>query len=235
MAIAPGLGVVLLIRPHVALIILIALTCAYILGRPPRVARFRSVSKVFGILLILVMASIVVPRAEHFLGIKNLSVSTVNKELSTVSQNTTNRGSQSYGTHSASTTPLKSPLSFPGALLTVLFRPLPFEAPTPVTFAASIESLFLLALTIASARRIVAALLQVRRKAYSAYTLVFLVLFVTTFASIGNFGILARERVQTLPAFFILLSAAPRPRRASSPGKYQVGGRRALAGPVVPR
>ena len=232
LALAPGAGVVLLIRPHVSLIVLIAGGCAYVLGRPPRWKAFGGPAKVGGVIALLLMAAIIVPRVERFLGIKNLGVNTVNKELTTVSQNTTNAGSQSYGTQSSSNTPVKDPLIFPKAFVTVMFRPFPWEAPSAVTLAASLESLFLLGLALTSARRIFRALARVRRLAYSAYALVYTVLFVATFASIGNYGILARERVQTLPLFFILLAAAPRQRPAPAQPTYD---RRSLAArrPVV--
>jgi hypothetical protein len=232
LALAPGTWIILLIRPHVSLIVLIAGGCAYFLGRPPRSKRFGGPAKVVGVIALLVMVSIVVPRVEHFLGIKNLGVNSVNKELTTVSQNTTNAGSQSYGTQSSSNTPVKDPLVFPRAFVTVMFRPFPWEAPSTVTLAASLESLFLLGLTVTSARRIFLALARVRRYAYSAYALVYTVVFVATFASIGNYGILARERVQTLPLFFILLAATPRQRRARTTYPYD---RRALPArpPVV--
>ena len=107
------------------------------------------------------------------------------------------------------------------AVVTVLFRPFPWEAPSPVTFAASVESLILLLLTITSGRRLLTALKNVRSTGYTAYALVYVVVFVATFASIGNFGILARERVQMLPIFFILLAATPRQRRpAAQPARY---------------
>jgi hypothetical protein len=213
---------------------MIAVGFAYVLGRPPRWGRFGPSSKVAGILVLLLIASIVVPRVEHFLGIHDLSLSTVNKKLATVGQDTTSSGSRNFGTKPAST-PLKSPLRFPVALFTVLFRPLPFEAPTPVTLAASIESLFLLGLTLASLRRIVLALRQVRRFAYTAFALVYVVLFVATFASIGNFGILARERVQTLPFFFVLLCAAPRRARGLEAERYQPVGLASRGSPVLRR
>jgi hypothetical protein len=46
-----------------------------------------------------------------------------------------------------------------------------------------------------------------------AFILVYASGFVVAFASISNFGILARERVQLLP-FFLVLLAAPGSRRA---------------------
>jgi hypothetical protein len=59
-------------------------------------------------------------------------------------------------------------------------------------------------------------------------------LFIVAFSSIGNFGILARERCQLLP-FFLVLLAVPgvRGRRPSAPATTSQPIRRADAGQLV--
>jgi hypothetical protein len=56
-----------------------------------------------------------------------------------------------------------------------------------------------------------------------AFVVVYTAGFVVAFASIANFGILARERVQLLPFFFVLLAVQDRRRHgpAASPAADQ--------------
>jgi hypothetical protein len=99
-----------------------------------------------------------------------------------------------------------SPLQMPKAIVTVLFRPFVTEADNAQALAAALESTFLLLLTIRRLPWMWAAMRSVRRQPYVALALVFTAVFVVAFASFPNFGLLARERVQVLPFFLILLS-----------------------------
>ena len=94
-------------------------------------------------------------------------------------------------------------MRIPAAAATVLFRPHLLEAHNTQALAAALESLGLLALTL-------------RRRPYISLALVFAGLFTVAHSAIGNFGALARQRVQLLPLYFVLLSIARRRRRASS-------------------
>jgi len=216
-----GLAVIVAVRPNIALTIFVALIPAYILGRRPRASGKRLGSKVLGVCILLVIGSLLVPRAEHFLGIKDLSSKSIDNRLKRVSVDTTNVGSQNLGAQGASTntpTVIDDPARIPLDIVTVMYRPFPWEAPTAVTLLASMESLFLLALTAASWRRIVGAIGQLGRQPYLGFALFYTLVFIATFASVGNLGILARERVQTLPAYFVLLAGVGGRRRpAHSP------------------
>ncbi len=48
---------------------------------------------------------------------------------------------------------------------------------------------------------------------YITYAAAYIAMFAYAFAALANFGILARERVQVIPLFFVLLSVAPARRR----------------------
>jgi hypothetical protein len=122
----------------------------------------------------------------------------------------TNAGGSSFQASSTST----SLASLPFATVTILFRPFPFEAHNAQAAVTALESTLLLCLTIARRRSIWRAIRELRRRPYVAFILVYAAGFVVAFASIANFGILARERVQLLP-FFLVLLAAPRSRRAA--------------------
>jgi hypothetical protein len=213
---AIALVVIMAVRPNIALTIFVGLVPAYLVGRAPRGKKRKLGSRVVGVALLLVIGSLLVPRAQHFLGISNFSLTSINNRLKRVSSDTSNAGSQNFGTTASSAntpTVIDDPLRLPLDVVTVLYRPFPYEAPTIVTLAASLESLFLVALTAASWRRVLAAARRISKRPYIGFSLFYTAVFIATFASVGNFGILARERVQTLPAYFVLLAAVPPERR----------------------
>ncbi len=71
---------------------------------------------------------------------------------------------------------------------------------------AAAEALFLFVLTVASWRRLRTLPRRLRAEPYYALALVYLLMFIYAFATVGNFGILARERTQLAPFVFVLVS-----------------------------
>jgi hypothetical protein len=47
---------------------------------------------------------------------------------------------------------------------------------------------------------------MVRRRPYIAFVLAYVAVFVFAFSSFANFGLLARQRLQVMPIFLVLLS-----------------------------
>ena len=140
----------------------------------------------------------------------------------------TGQGGSSFNAPSAIGSPTKLPL----AVVTIFFRPFPFEAHNAQVAVTALESTLLLCLTVARRRGIWQALRHPRRRPYVAFVVVYSLLFVFAFSSIANFGILARERTQVLP-FFLVLLAVPAARRA--PEQAQRNDRRVDAGRQLAR
>ena len=97
----------------------------------------------------------------------------------------------------------------PFAVITVLFRPFLIEAHNTQALATAAEATFLLIFTILRFRWVVAALHSMRRQPYVAFAMFHVLLFVVGFSGVANFGLLARQRVQVYPLFFVLLAIAP--------------------------
>ena len=74
--------------------------------------------------------------------------------------------------------------------------------------AAAIEGVVLMALFIISLPRLVRVPGYAMRTPYVMFALVYTGLFILAFSSIGNFGILTRQRTQVLP-FVLVLIAVP--------------------------
>jgi hypothetical protein len=108
----------------------------------------------------------------------------------------------------ASFTPvsLYHPLGVPQAIITILYRPFPWEAHSVAALALALESSSLLGLTIVRYRSIRAAIASARSDPFLLFILVYVVLCILAFTSFGNFSIVGRQRLQFLPLFFMLLA-----------------------------
>lgn len=201
-----GLWLAALPRPHVAGLIAVALAGAYVV----RPSRGRSVlapvGKGLAMALLGALAVVLVIRTDQFL--KDAGINTSAGVAGTL-QDTASRTQQGGSQFAPSI--LQSPVRAPVAVVTVLFRPFVFEAHNAQALVAAVESSFLLLLAMVRFRWGFAALASIRRQPYVAFALIYTGLFVVAFSSLANFGLLARERVQVLPLFLVLISVPPKP------------------------
>ena len=150
---------------------------------------------------LIVIALLLVSRTEEFLRESNINPRAgVTVALQEVRSRTSQGGSEFIPSI------LDSPGRAPIAVVTVLFRPFPIEAHNPQALASALEATFLLLLSLIRCRWLLAALRSIRRRAYVAVALTYTGLFILGFSSFGNFGILARERVQLLPLFLVMVA-----------------------------
>jgi hypothetical protein len=169
---------------------------AYLLARPPRrLGALGSVVKLFGLAALLVVAVLLLGRIQSYLLDKGIDPAEGVNSVLAESARRTSGGGSGFQAPSTST----SLASLPYAAVTILFRPFPFEAHNAQSAVTALESFILLCLTVARSRSIWQAIRHLRRWPYVAFILVYAAGFVVAFASIANFGILARERVQLLP------------------------------------
>jgi hypothetical protein len=200
-----------LVRPHVALLFFMALAIAYVLrrARPPTTA-LTPIAKTVGVVVLLILGSFVLRWAESFLGVDSFNSQTVNGWLDQTAERT-DEGGSTFTVLGKGT-----PLQYPFALLTVLFRPFPFEVHNIQALATALEGLFLLILMIRFRRRILGLFVGIRRHPYVALCILYTLLFAFAFSQISNFGIIARQRVQLLPFAIALLCVRTRQEIASA-------------------
>ena len=219
-----GLGGAYFIRPHVAMIALVALVVALIIGRgharPTGALTPASVAKVAAVCVLLAVMSVVATRTADYLGVKSLHPSYTDVKFQETRELTGEGGSRFFPADAA------SPVGYPQAAVTILFRPFPFETNRLETFLTSIEALGLALLTIVSWRRLLSVPWRLRVEPYVGFALFYLLAFFFVFSVISNFGILARERTMMLPFAFVLLSVtalatSPEPRTAESARSVQ--------------
>jgi hypothetical protein len=200
-----GLWLANLLRPHVAALIAVSLAAAYLLRRPRRdLGQLAPVAKGLGVALVAIVALIVVLKADQFLRDQGVNTDQgVTSALYEVSARTVQGGSEFVPSI------LESPLRAPIAVVTVLFRPLVFEAHNAQALIAALETTFLFLFSLGRIRWAVWSLRTVRRQPYVALAIVFTGLFIVAFSTFANFGLLARERVQVFPLYLVLFSIPP--------------------------
>jgi hypothetical protein len=205
------------VRPHVALMSLLAFGVALLLGRRestrPGVTP-SSVAKVAGLVVLIAVGGVLVSRAADVLDVNDFSSSSINTALET------NVGRTDQGGSSFAAANPQNPIGYVEATVTILFRPFPFESHGAEQIATSLEGIFLLGLVCASWRRIVSAFGRLRSEPYVTYAVVYLLIFFFAFGTIGNFGILARQRSQAMPFVFVLLALYPATRK-TDPAKRE--------------
>ena len=108
------------------------------------------------------------------------------------------------GRSSFETSPPRSALDVPEAVVTVLFRPFPWEVRTVPQLLASAEAMVIGTMLARALRGVAKRRMRFERSSLVVMSMTFVVSFCVAFASLGNFGLLVRQRSQVLP-FVILL------------------------------
>ena len=205
-----------LVRPHVSLLLLVAFGVALLVGRRqarPGAVTPGSIGKIAGLVVLLVLGAVLATRTADLLNANDISSVSVGTALSESSARTSQGGSAFVPADP------QNPIGYAKAAVTVLFRPFPFETSGFEGIATSAEALFLILLTLASWKRLASIPRRLRSEPYVSLALAYTLMFIFAFGTIGNFGILARERSQLVPFLFVLLCVVPIPRVAKEKTK----------------
>ena len=196
------------VRPHVASILVASLLAAYALRRPPAGGTVLGPSaKLAGLLVLGLALMVVVGQTEHLFGGKDqFNAEAVSQALERARVQTAEGGSVFRTGHRSTDL---SPSKLPYALVSVIFRPFPWEARNPLAMLASLEGTMLLGLFVVGRRRVVGAVRSLLRTPYVVLCVVYSVLFVYGFSAFANFGVLTRQRVQLFPFLLVLLALPP--------------------------
>jgi len=196
-----GLAGSAIVRVHITVILLAAVVLAGLAGRNRRheAGRFRGVVR--GTVTIVFMAiaiTFTVSRAQAFFD-EIADGSAIGVLDETVRRSST--GGSEF-------TPARvtSPTGFPVAVMTVLYRPFPNEANSFAARLTSLEGVMLMVLTLGSGRRLLRLPKHIRASPLVGLATIYSGLFIIAFSTLGNFGILARQRSQLYPVIFILLA-----------------------------
>jgi hypothetical protein len=204
LALAAGLGLAWMVRPHVGVVVLAALVIAVLFRRRPgHRPIFGPVGRVVTVALLVAVLAFGLGRAvDRLLPLRSEStgVEAVQEVLDRAETGTDEGGSQ------IDRPSPNSPVEYPSAVFSVLFRPTIFEAHTSGTTVAALETTLILALLLVGWRQVRTAFRSAFRQTYILFCIVYTAIFTLAWSSFANLGALARQRVQVWPFVLILLA-----------------------------
>jgi hypothetical protein len=145
----------------------------------------------------------------HFLPGVNGSIS-----LSQISTNNNTGVGNGFGSSSLTYSP--SILAYPQDVYSVLLHPLPYNAHGSGQWFSAVENSLIVAVVLLSLRRLRFVPRVALARSYVAMCLLFTGAFIYAFASLGNAGLIERERTVMLP-FLLVLLCIPRGERHRGP------------------
>jgi hypothetical protein len=202
---AAGAGWLLwVIRPHLLALATIAAAVPYFLGRIRHRSGGGIVARPLGMVAIALLVLFTVTAGAEFLGIEDLSIESIEAELDETTERSSKGGSQFE--HSGNSL---SPLALPQGLVTVLFRPFPWEAGTGFQLLAAAEAMAVLGLIAFRFESITLGIRRARLEPFLLFCWTFLLLSAMTYSAFANFGLLNRQRSLILPALYALIAVSP--------------------------
>jgi hypothetical protein len=171
--------------------------------------------------VLLAGAFVTVHQAADFAGVSSVSANNVDSAIDDTADRT-NGGNSSFNSAK-----VNSPLDFPNAAITVVFRPFLFEANNAQMLIAAAEGSVLMLLFALSAPRLRSLPRRLRRQPYLLMCIFYSGMFIYAFSNFSNFGIVTRERVQVLPfvLVFLALPKMPKADTATSATAVRAAGR----------
>ncbi|MFG2824700.1 hypothetical protein ACGFX4_35380 [Kitasatospora sp. NPDC048365] len=206
-----------MVRPHVTVLAGAGLMVAYVLRkRPQQVSALGPLRAVLTVAVLGVMVMLMLQQVSTFFGTEGANGDAVNHVLSETSRRTSQGSSVINQPSADEAAPAFSlnPAGLPVAVVSVLFRPFPFEASNVQNLVQSVECFALLVMFVRDWPRLRKIPRLFVSRSYIAFTMVYTLLFCWAFSTINNLGILSRERVQVLPLVLVLL-AVPKPETAA--------------------
>jgi hypothetical protein len=190
------------VRPHLTAIALAALAVGFV-GR--RMVGRRSVSAatvMLGLLGVALMAAVTAPILDEVLPRSSEGLTGIL---------TATEGRTSIGGSEIEISAPNSPLEYPAAFFTVLFRPVLLEVRSATQFVSAVEGTILIGLIALWRRNIGDAVRATARVPYLRFAGIYTLAFAFAWSSIGNLGIIVRQRVQVLPLLLLFLCVANAP------------------------
>jgi 4-amino-4-deoxy-L-arabinose transferase-like glycosyltransferase len=206
---AVGLALSALFRPHETLMVFGAAAIAYLLRRSAKKSLLGPLRWVGTIVLLGGGLALLTTVAAGFLDLNSLSPSAVSDRLE-AQANVTSSVEGVGGGSNVDYTWSANPLDYPKDLYYVFAQPLPWQAENFPQQVAALENVVIALVIVASARRLWRLPRELIRQPYLMYAALHSLVFVYVISSLGNLGLLDRERILLFPLFFVLLSLPKR-------------------------
>ncbi len=188
------------VRPHMTALLAVAFALSFLLRRSPNGSMFGLVAKVVGAVIVVGATVWAIGAAEERFEVEGEGLAGAEQVIDRTAEQTSKGGSEFDAARPT------SPLDVPGAVFTVMFRPLPHETHNLQALATSLEGVFLLGLFALSWPRLRRLPKEMLRSPYVVFACTYSLMFMLAFSSFGNFGILARQRAQLFPLILIILA-----------------------------
>jgi hypothetical protein len=216
------------IRPNETLLALGGFTMA-MLVRPAEINdRLTGPRRTLALIVLGSMLGVAIFVTLHYLPGTNGSLS-----LTQISKNNNTGAGTGFGSSNLGYSP--GIIHYPQDIYAVLFDPLPFNAHGSPEWVSSFENVVLVGLILTSLRRLVLMPRAALARPYVTMCLVFTAGFLYAFASLGNAGLIERERTVVLPFLLVMLCIPRGPRHRPPryewelPRRLRIQRRRALA------
>jgi hypothetical protein len=213
-----GAYLMLQVRPHLMLISMVAVGASMLSVTEARDEVTKRSGRVKGAAFRIVMLLLLVPALSSSLGRLDTLMGTQEGGTMSIDQSLNETIARTeIGGSAFKTRPVRTPVDLPAAIVTVLYRPFPFEAHNVPALIASSEGVLLLVLTVKSGRWIWRVGPAMYRNQFAAFCGVYVLGFVVAFSNIGNAGILSRQRTQMFPLLLLVACAAKEHERTHTP------------------
>lgn len=191
------------VRPHLVALVALAAGGAYVLGRVHRRTSGPAslLTKPAGMVIVGFLLVFTVSEGAAFLGVEELSLSSVQAELDEQTERSAQGGSQFETTGNS-----LNPIHLPWGAVTVLIRPFLWEIDATLQLAAALEGTLLGLALLWRLPSLRAALWKSRSHGFLLFCWILTALYAATFSSFANFGLLVRQRALVLPAVLVLLA-----------------------------
>ena len=195
---ALGIAGVLVVRPHIAAMLAVAVTLPFAVGKS-RGGLMHLAAKIVLVPILIALSLRLVSQAGQFVGVETVDSTSSIERVNRLIKSTQIGGSAFNSGESLPVRVAESPL--------LMFRPFPWEVNNAMAAIASLEALALLWFAWKRRRAMMAALHH-WRKPYIGFILTYAILFSIAFAvATSNFGILVRERIMMVPLVLMLFCA----------------------------
>jgi hypothetical protein len=219
-----GLVTTGLVRPHISLLLVITLTATFVLAPGRGTGPVALARKLFGLAALCALSYLALGQLTSFFNLDG-DGNVVSQSLELTQTRTEGVGGSAFDSVGG-----RSIADLPNAVVSVLFRPFVWEVRNPQQLIAAVEGVVLLSILAARRSQLGALIRNMRDQAYAVLCGVYVLLFCLAFSNIGNFGILAHQRIQLFPFLLVLVALlSPKPAGAATaqPSQRMARARRA--------
>lgn len=209
-----GFSILTIIRPHIALAVAAAMTCAYAWGTATRL-RGAVLGKVARIALLTALIGLLYPITMDFVGLReNASVDSIDEVMLKNSASNAELGGSVVEVEVAPGVGgfLRA---LPRGVVRILLEPFPWEITNPNNALAAAENVLIGIFILLHVVRPRSLLKNTARSPYALFSLFLTVALLMMLSLVPNLGLLSRQRVQLLPFLFAVLVAGEPTKRHS--------------------